>query len=45
MPLGDELDAVITLGVVAGLMCALVAYEAIRYAEGRDQIRHAGSDG
>jgi low temperature requirement protein LtrA len=45
VPLGDELDAVITLAVVAGLMCALVGYEAIRYAEGRDQIRHAGSDG
>ncbi|MEO6318194.1 MAG: low temperature requirement protein A [Acidimicrobiales bacterium] len=45
IPLGDELDALPTLAIVAGLMCALIAYEAIRYAEGRDQIRHAGSAG
>ena len=45
VPLGDELDAVITLGGVAGLVGGLVAYEAIRYSEGRDQIRHSGSDG
>ncbi len=40
IPLGDELDALSTLAIVAGLMCALIAYEAIRFAEGRDQVRH-----
>jgi hypothetical protein len=26
--------------VVAGLMVSLIAYEAIRFAEGRDRVRH-----
>ncbi len=41
IPLGDELAALPTLAIVAGLMCALIAYEAIRFAEGRHQVRHA----
>lgn len=41
IPFGDELDALPTLAIVSGLMCALIAYEAIRYADGRHQIRHA----
>lgn len=40
-PFGDELDALPTLAVVTGLMVGLVTYEAIRFAEGRDQVRHA----
>ncbi len=45
VPFADQVDAVVTLGVAAGLMACVVAYEAIRYAEGRDQIRHGGSAG
>jgi hypothetical protein len=29
------------VGITAGLMVALIAYEAIRFSEGRDQVRHA----
>ena len=29
-----------TLGVVTAVLCALIAYESIRYAEARDRIRH-----
>ncbi len=45
VPFGDELDALATLAIVAGLMVALITYEANRFAEGREQIRHQGSDG
>jgi low temperature requirement protein LtrA len=41
VPFADEPDALVTLGITAGLMVALIAYEAIRFAEGRDQVRHA----
>ncbi|MGH9212459.1 MAG: low temperature requirement protein A [Acidimicrobiales bacterium] len=41
VPFADEPGALVTLGVTAGLMVALIVYEAIRFAEGRDQVRHA----
>jgi low temperature requirement protein LtrA len=41
VPFADEPDALVTLGITAGLMVALIAYEAIRFAESRDQVRHA----
>jgi len=40
-PLGDEVHALVTLSVVTGLLWSLIAYEAIRFADGRDQVRHA----
>jgi len=43
-PFGDELDALPTLAIVAGVMVALITYEANRFAEGRDQVRHAAGD-
>jgi len=44
VPVGDELDALATLAVVAGLMVALITYEAIRYADGRARVRHEAGD-
>jgi low temperature requirement protein LtrA len=41
LPLALELPALATLAVVAGLCAALIAYEAIRFAEARDGVRHA----
>jgi low temperature requirement protein LtrA len=43
-PFGDEPDALVTLAVTTGLMVALIAYEANRFAEGRHQVRHAEGD-
>ena len=36
-----ELPALATLGIVAALCVGLIAYEAIRFAEARDRVRHA----
>jgi low temperature requirement protein LtrA len=41
-PVADEVDAIAVLAVVASLAVALIAYEAIRFADERDHIRHAG---
>jgi low temperature requirement protein LtrA len=41
VPFGDRPDALVTLAVVAALMCALITYEAVRFADGRHQVRHA----
>jgi low temperature requirement protein LtrA len=43
-PLGDEVHALVTLAVVTGVLWTLIAYEAIRFADGRDQVRHAQGD-
>jgi low temperature requirement protein LtrA len=40
IPLGVELPALATLGGLAVLLTALIAYEAIRFADARDRIRH-----
>ena len=40
IPLGVELPAIATLAILTAVACALIAYEAIRYAEDRDRIRH-----
>jgi low temperature requirement protein LtrA len=40
VPFGDEVDALPTLAVVTSLMVALITYEAVRFAEGRDRVRH-----
>jgi low temperature requirement protein LtrA len=42
VPAGAVLPALLTLAIVAALLAALVAYEALRYAEARDRVRHHG---
>jgi low temperature requirement protein LtrA len=40
LPLAIEIPALATLAIVTAIACALIAYEAIRYAEHRDRVRH-----
>ena len=40
VPLALEIAALATLAVAAVLLSALIAYEAIRYSEARDRVRH-----
>jgi low temperature requirement protein LtrA len=40
IPVATEVPALATLGILAALLVALVAYEAIRFAEARDRVRH-----
>ena len=40
LPAATALPALATLGILAALLATLIAYEAIRYAESRDRIRH-----
>lgn len=40
LPAAVSLPALATLGILAGLLSALITYEAIRYAESRDRVRH-----
>jgi low temperature requirement protein LtrA len=41
IPLGVEIAALATLALVAALCAGLIAYEAIRFADARDRVRHA----
>jgi low temperature requirement protein LtrA len=41
LPAAVELPALATLAVVAALCAGLIAYEAIRFADARDRVRHA----
>jgi hypothetical protein len=40
LPLAVELPSLATLAVLAGVLGALVSYEAFRFAEARDRVRH-----
>ncbi len=40
LPLAVELPALATLAIVAGLLAALIAYEALHFAAARDRVRH-----
>jgi low temperature requirement protein LtrA len=40
LPAAVELPALATLGIVSALLAVLIAYEAIRFAEARDRVRH-----
>jgi low temperature requirement protein LtrA len=40
IPVAVELPALVTLGVLAAVLTALIAYEALRFAEARDRVRH-----
>ena len=41
-PAATRLPALVSLALVASVACGLVAFEAWRYAEARDRIRHGG---
>jgi low temperature requirement protein LtrA len=40
IPAAVELPSLATVTILAGLLSALIAYEAIRFAEARDRVRH-----
>jgi low temperature requirement protein LtrA len=40
IPLAVEIPALAALGLVAALLALLIAYEAIRFADARDRVRH-----
>jgi hypothetical protein len=44
LPVAAHLPALVAVGVLAALLIGLIAYEAIRFAESRDSIRHAAHD-
>jgi low temperature requirement protein LtrA len=44
IPLAAELAALATLGLLAGVMVAMIASEARRYSELRERVRHEGED-
>jgi low temperature requirement protein LtrA len=41
VPVAHRLDALPALAVVAVVCCGLIAYEALRFREARDRVRHA----
>jgi low temperature requirement protein LtrA len=41
IPAATSMPALATLGVVAAIAAGLIAYEALRFAEARDRVRHA----
>ncbi len=42
LPLVAHVPALAALGVLAGLMVALIGYEVTKFAEAREKMRHAG---
>jgi hypothetical protein len=40
VPLATEVPALAALALLAALLTALIAFEAVRFAEARDRIRH-----
>jgi low temperature requirement protein LtrA len=40
LPVVTEIDALVALAVLAALLVSLIAYEAIRFADARNRIRH-----
>lgn len=40
LPVAVELPSLATLAILAGVLAALVGYEAFRLAEARDRARH-----
>jgi low temperature requirement protein LtrA len=40
IPLATELDALLTLALLALLLCALIVYETVHFADLRDRLRH-----
>ncbi len=44
VPVAVEVPALATLGIVTGVLLALIAYETIRFAELRERLRHQGAE-
>ncbi len=44
IPVAVEVPALATLAILAAIVAALIAYEAVRFAEARDRIRHELSE-
>ena len=44
IPVAVEIAALVTLALVALLCVGLIAYEAIRFADARDRVRHAAAE-
>ena len=40
IPLAKELPALVALGLVTVILVVMIASEAVRYAEAREQVRH-----
>jgi low temperature requirement protein LtrA len=40
LPLSREVPAIAALATCAALLCAMIAYEAVRFADGRNRVRH-----
>ncbi len=40
LPAGATMPALVALGILTALLVALIAYEALRYADSRDRVRH-----
>ncbi len=40
LPLHSQLSALAMLGAVSAVLVAMIAYEAVRYADARDRVRH-----
>jgi low temperature requirement protein LtrA len=40
IPLATELDALLTLVLLVALLCALIVYETVQFADLRDRLRH-----
>ena len=45
VPAGATLPALATIAIVAAVLVALVAYEALRYADARARVRHQPAGG
>ncbi|MGD1057320.1 MAG: low temperature requirement protein A [Solirubrobacteraceae bacterium] len=45
VPAGTSLPALATLGILAAALVALIAYEALRYADVRERVRHQPAGG
>ena len=41
VPVGTELPSLATLAILAAVLSALIAYEAHRFAEARERVRHS----
>ncbi len=42
LPVAWQLPALVSLGLVAGVLVGLVAYETVRFRQARDAVRHGG---
>ena len=40
LPVGAEVDAVVSAALAAAVLAVMIAYESVRYAADRERIRH-----